>query len=189
MFWFILGLVLLFFVHGFKAFFPNTRQKISDKMGADKSKGPFALGILASFALIVVGWRSIIPSEFLYFPPYYLRHVTYLLMVISLYLLVNSTMPIRIRRWIRHPQLMAVGIWSIAHLLSNGELRAVLLFGSVGLWAFILMPFINRRDGEYTPPTPKGIGKEFQAIGHAIVATGLVMALHGFFTAIPLISW
>ncbi len=184
-----LGVALWFIMHGFKALFPKTRARMNARMGEEKAKGPFALGIFASIVLIIVGWRHADPTIELYSTPDFLIPISGLLILFALYLIVGSTSAIRIRTWIRHPQLTGFAIWSVAHLMVNGELRSVILFAGFAAWAVTLIPCINRRDGAYTPPTPEGKKTELKPIGIAILVFAVLKLSHGFYTAQSLIPW
>lgn len=187
--WLIFGMTLWFFVHGFKALFPTTRLKITELKGEDKSKGLFSLGIVASIVLIVFGWRHSDPSILLYQPIDVLFFPSMTLIILSLYLFVASTAPIKMRRWIRHPQLTGLALWSVAHLGVNGELRSVILFGGFLLWSCVLIPCINRRDGAYEPPIPGTVKDEMKPVVITLMVSTLLLLMHGFYTAQPVIRW
>jgi len=189
MIWLTLGIILWIVAHGFKAIFPITRQKVNDKLGEEKAKAPFALGIFISFVLIIYGWRHADPTIAWYAPPEFLIAPGGLLILISIYLMASSTAGLRYRRWIRHPQLTAVAVWAGAHLLTNGEVRSVILFGGLALWSIMLMPFINRRDGAYEIPSLDSGKTEWKFILIAIVAFTILKLTHGFYTAQPLLNW
>lgn len=189
MFWLSLGVLIWIFGHGFKTFFPKTRHKIAERMGEEKSKGPFALSVFVSIVLIVIGWRSSSPADFLYQPLAALRPVAGILILLGLYFIANSTAPLRMRRWIRHPQLTGMALWSGAHLLLNGEVRSVILFGGFCIWSIASIPFINKRDGAYKPAPAGPIGLEIKAAVITLIVLAVLVATHGFFTARPLIAW
>jgi len=113
----------------------------------------FSLVVLAAVALIVVGWRGTEPA-ILYAPPAWGRIAANVSMALAFWLFVVSGAPSNVRRALRHPQLISVVIWAGAHLVANGDGRSVVLFGGLGVWALVMMPLLNRRDGAWVRPEP-----------------------------------
>jgi len=148
----IIGLVLWTVAHIFKRVAPGQRAALQDRMG-DASKGIFAVAILASLVLIVVGYRA---AEFIpvYEPPTFLRHGNNLLMLISVALFGLGSSKSRFRGTFRHPMLTGAAVWAVAHLLANGDLASVILFGWMLLWAIAEVQLINRAEPDYTPLEP-----------------------------------
>ena len=127
---FILGLLIFFGLHLCTGLARGLRAGMISKMGAGAYKWLFSLGSLIGFALIIVGWRGA-DASVLYATPLWLRHITYLLVLIAFILLAASQLPAgKIAAATKHPMLAAVKLWAFAHLLVNGEVRSVLLFGS-----------------------------------------------------------
>ncbi|MFQ3229876.1 NnrU family protein [Reinekea sp.] len=189
MIWLIVGLVLWSVSHSIKPIFPKFRQKITDSLGLDKSKGLFSSLVLVSIIFIIYGWRHADPSLLVYTAPKWLFIPSLVLIFISIYLFISSTAGLRYRQWIRHPQLLGLIILSGGHLLTNGEVRSIILFAGFAIWALITIPFINQRDGTYVAPTLKPIKAEIKFIVITIIASLLLIALHGFYTASPLIGF
>lgn len=142
---FVLGLILFFGAHAFTAFARRPRARLVEKLGPGPYKGLFSLVSIAGFALIIVGWRYA-DASVLYATPPYMRHVTYLLMLIALILIVAAYAPAgRIAPAVKHPMLAAVKVWALAHLLVNGEVRSVLLFGAFLIFAAADRIAVKRR--------------------------------------------
>jgi uncharacterized membrane protein len=78
-------------------------------------------------------------------PPVALRHVSLLLMLVSMILLVAAYVPSRIRQRVKHPMLLAVKLWALAHLLANGDLASIVLFGSFLAWAVFDLISVKKR--------------------------------------------
>ncbi len=78
-------------------------------------------------------------------------------MALALFLFVASGAPSNVKRFLRHPQLLSVVLWSLVHLLANGDLRSAVLFGGLGVWAVAMIPALDRRDGEWVRPEPRPI--------------------------------
>lgn len=127
----ILGLVLFFAVHLVPAF-PDLRTRFRARLGEGAYKGLFLVVSLIGFALIVAGYGDARQAPIsLWDPPVFTRHLAALLMLPVFPLLVAAYWkPGRIKAIVRHPMLAAVKIWALAHLISNGMLADLLLFGS-----------------------------------------------------------
>ena len=142
---FILGLILFFATHFFTAVMRPQRQALVAKLGEMPFKGLFGIISIIGFVLIVLGWPQADATS-LYLPPDFLRHATYALMLISIILLVAAYAPAgRIAPAVQHPMLAGVKVWAFAHLLSNGEVRSVLLFGSFLAFAIVDRIAVKKR--------------------------------------------
>jgi len=89
--------------------------------------------------LIVYGHLLAHPSEILYWPPAWTRTVALVAMPLSLILLVATYLPCHIRSFTRHPMTLAILLWSGSHLLANGELASIILFGAFAFWSSVLL--------------------------------------------------
>jgi uncharacterized membrane protein len=180
------GVLLFTLVHLVPSLGVALRTRCVNRLGENGYKAGFSLLLVASFALMILGWRSAQPT-YLYAPPAGLRPVALALMVIAFILLAASSLKTRIKRWIRHPQLTGVALWAAAHLLLNGDSRSLLLFGGLGAWAVVSMFAINRRDGAWTrPPAPAWYSE-----GILLVAAFAVLALtiyaHPWISGMPVL--
>jgi uncharacterized membrane protein len=137
MFILILGLVLFLGIHSSKMLFPAVREKVVASRGLNAWKGIYSLVSFAGLILIIWGYALYRPdSPVLWNPPVWTRHIALLLMALSFIILVSSQLPAgRIRQAAKHPMLLAVKIWALAHLLANGDLASLLLFGCFLAWA------------------------------------------------------
>ena len=122
------GVLLWTLVHLSPAVEPGIRRSLTGRLGENPYKGLFALSLLLSLALIVAGWRSTVPQH-VYLPPVWGRHLAMLLMVVAVILFGAANYPTAIKRYLRHPMLTGMAVWSLAHLLANGDSRSLLLFG------------------------------------------------------------
>lgn len=136
----IIGLLVFFIPHFVRMVAPSLREKAVARLGEGGWKGLYSLVSLIGLVLIVFGWRQFRPdAAIVYDPPVWGRHVTELLVPIALILNFTASKPIgRIKAIVQHPFLLAVALWSIGHLLANGDLASVMLFGS-----FIAYTLIN----------------------------------------------
>ena len=132
----VLGLLLFFLPHSIGIVASKWRERVLLHWGPGLWKGLYSLFSAGGFALIVIGFAQARRTPiWLYVPPYWLHYVTFLLMLPVFPLLLATYLPGRIQHAAKHPMLAAVKIWATAHLLVNGTLSDVLLFGSFLLWA------------------------------------------------------
>jgi uncharacterized membrane protein len=179
MIWLSLGVVLWAATHLLKSAAVPFRQSLISRLGEDKYKGLFSLVIVTSLVLMVVGWRGTLPS-LVYSPPPWGRHATMVLMLLALVLFAASGMPSNIKRLLRHPQLAGVVTWTVAHLVSNGDSRSLVLFGGIGLWALIEIQLINHRDPAWQTPASQPAGADLRVIAGAIVAYVVIYLVHPY---------
>jgi uncharacterized membrane protein len=144
----VTGLALFFLLHLIPTL-PDLRTRLVAVAGQGPYAGLFSLLSLLSIVLVVWGYGTMQGlgrgNPQLWVSPHWLRHVTMLLMLPALILLVAAYTPSRIRRLVRHPMLSAVLLWSFAHLLVNGDLASVLLFGSFLAYAVYDMVSASQR--------------------------------------------
>jgi uncharacterized membrane protein len=132
----IAGLVLFLGVHSVAIVAPSFRTRTIQRMGEGAWKGLYALISLAGFVLICYGFGLARQAPVvLYSPPTWLRHLAFLVMLPVFPLLIAAYLPGRIKTAAKHPMLAAVKFWAFAHLLANGSLADVLLFGGFLAWA------------------------------------------------------
>lgn len=175
MFTMILGMILWIDSHLFKRILPDVRDRLGDK-----SKLFVALGSLAGLILMVIGYRMADGPVYWNRSPM-LAGINNLLMLISVYLSAAAGMKLRITRSIRHPMLVAVVIWAVAHLLVNGDLESIVLFGGMLLWAEASMHLINRAEKTWTKPEPKAAKKEVIGVVAAVVVYAAIIGVHLMF--------
>lgn len=164
----VIGVVLWSLVHLYPALLPESRQRLFDKVGEGPFKGVFSLGIVAGIALMIIGWRSITPTG-VYAPPLGQSLLMSLAVLLAFILFAASAVPGNIRRFVRHPQMTGTLLWSIAHLLSNGSNRAVVLFGGLAIWAALEIILINKRDGAWEKPVRAPVSKDVTTVIAGIV--------------------
>ncbi|HEX4895117.1 MAG TPA: NnrU family protein [Solimonas sp.] len=183
----ILGLLLWSAAHLFVALGGETRARLLAGLGRNAYRGLFSLAIVAALVLIVLGWRAM-PATSLWLPPTGLRHLTMLLMPIAVILFFSARLPTDIKQRIRHPQLTGVKLWAVAHLLANGEVRSLILFGGLLAWAVIEVIVINRRDGAWVKPAPVGTTKTVISAAIGLALTAVLLFAHPWFAGMPVIS-
>lgn len=179
----ILGLVLFLGVHSVRIFANDWRTRTISARGEKFYKGIYTVISLAGFALIVWGYGLARHNPVvLWNPPRGMNHLAALLMLFSFVLLVAAYVPRNaIKGKLHHPMVLGVKVWALAHLLSNGMLADVVLFGAFLVWAVLDFRAARKRDREgnvlYAAGTAKGTAI---AVVVGLVAYGVFAAwLHG----------
>jgi uncharacterized membrane protein len=181
----ILGLVLFLGGHAFVPF-RKARATAIGRIGEMPYKGIFALVAVAGLALIVYGFAAyraagLIP---LWSPPTWMRHVTAALVWPAAILVVAAYIRGEIYRRLKHPMLAGVKLWAFAHLLANGDLGGIILFGSILAWAVADRISLKGRGDPGGPPIP--VGGIRNDIIAGVVGTLLYLALGLWFHPVVL---
>lgn len=144
----IIGLVVFFAIHLVPTE-PTLRAGLATRFGEPAYKAVFAVISVIGLVLIVYGYHKLQVSPGknpdLWYPPKWLRHIALLLMLVSMILLVAAYVPSRIRDAVQHPMLLSIKVWAVGHLLANGDLASVVLFGSFLAWAIFDRISVKRR--------------------------------------------
>lgn len=144
----VIGLFVFLGVHSFRIVAEDFRTRHVARLGLKGWKACIGTASLASFALLVWGYGEArqMPHS-IWVPPYALREVGYALTVMTEILVVAAYLPgNRFKAWLGHPMLVGVMLWSVAHLLSNGNAHAMLVFVSFLVWAMLAYRAARRRD-------------------------------------------
>lgn len=168
----VLGLILWIVSHLFKRVAPGPRARMGDL----PAKMVVAVLSLAAIVLMVIGYRRA-EIEPVYTPLAGIGHLTDLLMLVALFLFALSHSKGRLRARLRHPMLLSVAVWAVAHLLVNGDLASIVLFGGLGLWAVVSIILINAQES-WTAPAPGGLRSDAIALAVAVVLYGLIAGVH-----------
>jgi uncharacterized membrane protein len=151
----ILGLVLFLGIHSVSIFALGWRDAQVAQRGERAWKGLYSVASVIGFVLIVYGYGLARQAPVvLYTPPVAMRHIALLLMLPVFPLLASSGLPGRIKAAAKHPMLLAVKLWATAHLLANGNLADVLLFGAFLAWAVADRISVKRRPLRPVPSLP-----------------------------------
>lgn len=145
----IAGLAMFFAIHLLPTNRP-LRAGMAGRFGEGAYKGIFSLIALAGFVLIVLGYAKMqgmlgSKNPILWDPPTWTRHVAFTLMLPAMILLVAAYVPSRIRAAMKHPMLIAIKLWALAHLLANGDVASIVLFGSFLAYAVFDRISLKRR--------------------------------------------
>ncbi|WP_085306894.1 NnrU family protein [Planktotalea arctica] len=167
----IAGLILWTVTHYFKRLMPAQRAA----MGA-KGRGPIAILIVVSLLMMIFGYRW---AEFIsvWSPPSFFTHINNLLMLIAFFVFGMSATTGRLRGKMRHPMLLAVKIWAVAHLLVNGDLASIILFGGMLAWAVGSVILINRSE-EWNRPAPGDAKKDKLLVIITLVTFTITALIH-----------
>lgn len=171
----ILGLLLFLGIHLVPAL-PGLRRGLHASLGEKRYKGLYSLASALGLALIVFGYGRA-PADPRLFDPFPLAMRTAPpVMLLSFVLLAAANMRTHIRRTLRHPMLLGVLLWSLVHLLANGELCATLLFGAFLGWALIDLASASARGAvrSFQPSAAQDVA----AVAGGLGLAALVMAFH-----------
>ena len=176
----ILGLILFLAMHSISIINEPWRDRQVARMGEGPWKILYSLVSLVGFGLIVWGYGlSRYDPVPLYLPPAWLRHIALLLMVPVFPLLLAAYLPGRIQAKLKHPMLAAVKLWAFAHLLANGMLADVLLFGAFLAWAVADRISLKRRIPRPVDGAPPSKWNDWIAvIGGLALYVAFVLWLH-----------
>lgn len=144
----ILGLVIFLGVHSTRIFADDWRTAMMTRIGEKAWKGSYALLSMLGFVLIVWGFSLARQQPLqLWMPPRGMRHLAALLTLIAFVLLAATYVPRNaIKARLHHPMVLSVKVWALAHLLANGNLAHVVLFGAFLVWAALSFRAARARD-------------------------------------------
>lgn len=176
----IIGLILFLGCHSISIISPTLRERLVTRLGVPAWQGLYSLIAITGFIMMVHGFESARhTSIILYHPPFWMRHVTLLLMLFVFPLLLATYLPGRIKTATKHPMLAATKLWAFAHLLANGSVADVTLFGSMLAWAVIDRISLKHRTAPPVVGVPVSRFNDILAIvlGLSLYA-GLLFGLH-----------
>jgi len=187
----ILGLALLLGVHVLTAQ-RGLRASLVARLGEGGYKAAYSVIALTGLALAAKGFSLYRVTEWVdvWYPPKAMRHLTLALMLPAVILVAASYIRGRIFAKLKHPMLAGVKLWALAHLLANGDLGSIILFGSVLAWAVYDRISLKRRADSGAPPIPVGgIGNDLIAVAVGIVAyLALAFAFHPLVIGVPAVG-
>jgi uncharacterized membrane protein len=178
----IAGLVLFLGIHLIPAI-PALRAAAAGQWGERRYKGVFSLASAIGLVLIVVGFMNADPNPRVFAPFPMARAIAPYAMTISFILFAAANMRGHLRRAVRHPMLLGLGIWATVHLLANGDLRGTVLFGAFLAFAAIDLASAVQR-GAVKAFVPEGSSTRMAVVGGTAVAL-VVMLLHRFLFGVP----
>jgi uncharacterized membrane protein len=161
----ILGLVVFFGGHSISLLALGWRNRVAERLGPRAWQLVYSIIALLGVYLLVAGYGAArATSAVLYVAPSWLRYVAALLMLPAFTLALASVLPGRIRALSRHPLLVATLLWAAAHLLTNGRVADLLLFGTFLLWAVAVLISLERRPARRKFALPESVANDAIAI-------------------------
>jgi uncharacterized membrane protein len=187
----ILGLILFFGVHTL-TMQRELRARVIGSMGESSYKIGYTLASVAGLALVTWGFANYRATGWIdvWNPPTAFKHITVALMLPAIILVVASYIRGRIYTTLKHPMLTGIKLWAAAHLLANGDLGSIILFGSFLAWAVFDRISLKRRPDAGAPPIPVG-GPTNDLIAIAvgsIAYLALAFAFHPVVIGVPVIG-
>lgn len=154
----ILGLVIFLGVHSTRIFADDWRTATMGRIGEKAWKGGYTLLSILGFVLIVWGFSLARQQPLqLWMPPRGMRHLAALLTLVAFVLLAATYVPRNaIKARLHHPMVLSVKVWALAHLLANGNLAHVVLFGAFLVWAALSFRAARARDSAAGTVYPAG---------------------------------
>lgn len=151
----ILGLVLFLGAHSVRIWADGWRNQTIEAYGEKTFKGVYALVSILGFYLLVVGYgEARLQTVALWNPPIFTKHISLLLMLFSSILLMATYIPRNhFKMRLGHPMVLSVKVWALSHLLANGNLADLVLFGSFLIWAVLNFRSARARDREQVQNT------------------------------------
>lgn len=184
----VLGLVIFLGVHSVRIVADGWRTHTVASIGANAWKGAYSLASVVGFALIVWGFgQARMQPMQLWSPPIGMRHLASLLTLVAFVLLAAAYVPGNgIKARVHHPMVLGVKVWALAHLLANGNLAHVLLFGSFLVWAVLDFSSSRRRDRAAGTAYPPGrpMATVVAVVAGALAWAVFAMWLHGWWIGI-----
>lgn len=174
----VMGNILWVIAHSFKRVLPNFRNSLGNA-----GKGAVAVSLIIALLLIVIGYRSA-GYVAVWTPPHFLVHLNNILMITAIFVFAMGHTKGRLRGRLRHPMLTSVKIWAVAHLLVNGDLASLILFGSMLVWAILAVILINRSE-TWTPPEPGKTKRDIVLLFMVVSIFLLLSVFHWFFGVWP----
>ncbi len=177
---FISGLILFFAVHSISIVNAGWRDAMAERLGTGIWKILYSVASLVGLILLSKGYGIVNDAPvILYTPPAWLLYANFLLMLFVFPLFMASFLPGQIKTSVKHPAFASVKIWAFAHLLTNGALADVLLFGSFLVWAVAGRISMKHRKARPVPGFPKTPANDLIAVVSGLLLYLLfIMVLH-----------
>lgn len=189
----ILGLLLVLGVHSVRIFADGWRTRTIARIGRKAWLVLYSIASLAGFALLVWGFSVVREQPLvLWSPPAGMRHAAALLTLLAFVLLTAGGVPRNgIQARLHHPMVLGVKVWALAHLLANGTLAHVILFGSMLIWAVLSFRAARQRDRREGTRYPAGTLTATMATWILGILFWLVFVLwlHGLLIGVRPLSW
>ncbi len=184
--YFVIGLAVFFGAHMFATLRSRSEGGLRARLGYGPYMGLFSLISLAGLIMLVIGYGNFRNTIPVWDPPIWTRHIPLALMLPSLVLLAAAYAPTGyIKKFTRHPMLVAVKIWALAHLCANGDLASIILFAAFLAYAVIDRIIIKRRGDPLEAKAPSPLGDTIAIIGGAIAYGAIAFWAHPVLIGVP----
>lgn len=174
MIWLIFGVLLWSAAHWFRRVAPGVRERMGDK-----GKGLVALLVVASIVLMVIGYRAADPTPLWYLGDWAI-HANNLLMLLAMALFGVGHSKSRLRGMMRHPMLNGMVVWAVAHLMVNGDLPSLVLWGGLAGWALLTMMVVNASDPAPEPYSDGTLKGDIRLFVLTLVFFGVATGIHAW---------
>ena len=161
----VLGLFVFLGIHSLRIFADSRRTHYIERLGEKKFKGIYSIVSLLGFLILVAGYsQARLTPEWVWMPPAMAKHFMFLLMWVAFVLWTSAYIHANaIKDRVGHPMVLGVKVWALAHLLVNGQLHQMVVFGAFLVWAVLSFRAAKRRDRlallsfeeQGLPPPPK----------------------------------
>lgn len=178
------GLALFIGVHVLPTL-GGLRGRLVALLGEGSWKIVHSIVSLAAIVLMVKGWKSA-PFEVVYTPPDWGRHAPFVLMLPVIYLLIGRRIGTNLKRFTAHPMLWAIVLWAAGHLLANGDLRSVVLFGGFAAYSLFAMWWLGVRGKAAVATERWPWSSEFYAGTATLAVYAVLVAAHGWISGVAL---
>lgn len=192
MIYLLAGLVVFFGGHFYTAFRARDPEKdMRKRIGYGTYMGWYSLIAFIGLALIIYGYGAMRPSAILWSPPVWTKHLNVLLQLFAFVILFAAYMPTGyIKKTLKHPMLVGVKLWAFGHLLANGELNSIILFGAFLVYAIIDRIAVKKRGDNGPPPDVK---PNLLGDGLAVLIGGgfwfiMIIGLHQMLIGVPVMA-
>ncbi len=185
----LIGIALFLGAHVF-ATFRGARNAVIERYGLETYKLAYSLIAATGLGLIIWGFGLYRANGLiqLWEPPHWMRHVAMPLVLLAFVAIASRRAPPgRIRGWLRHPTLVAIKAWALAHLLVNGDLGGMILFGSFLAFGVYDRIAVKRRGDEGAPRLPAFTRGDAIAVGAGVAVFALVIVLHPWLFGVAVI--
>lgn len=175
----IIGIIVFLGIHSVRIVAPRWRLAKMEQWGEGKWKGLYSVVSIVGLALLVWGFgMARLDAPILYEPPVWMKHITLLLMLFAfIFLGVFIAKPGRMKAALKHPMLIAIKTWALAHLLANGDLASLILFLSFLAWAVFDRIALKRQARAGLAPTAIASGPAT----NDMIAIIIGLVLYGLF--------
>jgi uncharacterized membrane protein len=174
----LLGLIIFVAIHSLPMF-PQWRSALIERVGLVIYRSMHSVGAVLGLALIAYGFAAYRASGLIpmWSPPLFLRHITLLLMLFAFIFMASAYSPLGyIKTRLKHPMLMSVKTWAVAHLLANGDVGGMVLFTTLLIWAVVDVISFRWRPVVKPDQSPALLGDVIAVLAGSLAYAGMVFA-------------